>query len=201
MLLTLVGLAMASSLAFPAAAMGQVPTGDSAFGSGHALATSFSGSIQAGPSGENPTGSLTTSGFLNFTATATCLNVSGNAAVIGFRIDTGPQAGQGFLVSIVDNGPPVGGQPVDTVVYSGLLPTPPATCPAPGDAPPPGFSSTGGGPLTSGDLTVIDALPLPTSKDQCTRGGWRQFGFRNQGECVAFVQRGPRPTPGAADGV
>jgi hypothetical protein len=33
----------------------------------------------------------------------------------------------------------------------------------------------------------------PTSKDQCKNGGWRQFGFTNQGHCVAFVQRGPKP--------
>jgi hypothetical protein len=41
----------------------------------------------------------------------------------------------------------------------------------------------------------VDTLPLPTTKDQCKRGGWRSFGttFRNQGQCVAFVQRGPKP--------
>jgi hypothetical protein len=35
---------------------------------------------------------------------------------------------------------------------------------------------------------------LPTSKDQCKDGGWKQFGsrFKNQGQCVAFVERGPR---------
>jgi hypothetical protein len=38
---------------------------------------------------------------------------------------------------------------------------------------------------------------LPTSKDQCKNGGWRNFGdtFKNQGQCVAFVQRGPKPKP------
>jgi hypothetical protein len=37
-------------------------------------------------------------------------------------------------------------------------------------------------------------IPLaPTTKDQCKRGGWRQFDFKNQGQCVAFVQRGPKP--------
>jgi streptogramin lyase len=35
------------------------------------------------------------------------------------------------------------------------------------------------------------ASPAPTSKNQCKHGGWRQFGFSNQGQCVAFVQRGP----------
>jgi hypothetical protein len=27
---------------------------------------------------------------------------------------------------------------------------------------------------------VIDAQPLPTTKDQCKNGGWKQFGFKNQ---------------------
>ena len=25
-------------------------------------------------------------------------------------------------------------------------------------------------------------------KDECKQGGWRRFGFRNQGECIAFVR-------------
>jgi DNA-binding beta-propeller fold protein YncE len=36
----------------------------------------------------------------------------------------------------------------------------------------------------------IAVLPprLPTSKDQCKNGGWRNFpGFKNQGDCVSFV--------------
>ena len=33
----------------------------------------------------------------------------------------------------------------------------------------------------------------PTTKDQCKNGGWRNFPqFRNQGKCVAFVERGPK---------
>jgi hypothetical protein len=193
----LAGFALAASLAFPGSALGQAPTGDSVVGSGHVQATDFTVSIQAGPNGENPTGSLILSGALNFTATPTCLNVSGNAAVGGFRIDNGPQAGQGFLASVEDNGPPLNGQPVDTALYTGLLPTPPTTCPAPGDPPPPELLSTGGGPLTSGDLTVTDAPSLPTSKDQCKHGGWRDFGvFKNQGDCVSFVATKGKNPPG-----
>jgi hypothetical protein len=26
------------------------------------------------------------------------------------------------------------------------------------------------------------------TKDQCKKGGWRALGFRNQGQCVSFVQ-------------
>jgi len=28
---------------------------------------------------------------------------------------------------------------------------------------------------------------FPTNKDQCKDGGWRAFGFKNQGQCIAFV--------------
>jgi hypothetical protein len=31
----------------------------------------------------------------------------------------------------------------------------------------------------------------PTSKEQCKHGGWQQFGFKNQGQCIAFVNHGP----------
>jgi hypothetical protein len=36
-------------------------------------------------------------------------------------------------------------------------------------------------------------VPLrPTSKEQCKNGGWRDFGFKNQGQCIRFVKHGPR---------
>jgi len=42
--------------------------------------------------------------------------------------------------------------------------------------------------------SVLDAPePVrPTRKSQCKKGGWRQFGFRNQGQCIRFVQHGPK---------
>lgn len=43
-------------------------------------------------------------------------------------------------------------------------------------------------------VVVHDAQPpAPTSKAQCKDGGWQQFGFKNQGQCIAFVNRGPKP--------
>jgi hypothetical protein len=30
------------------------------------------------------------------------------------------------------------------------------------------------------------------TKESCTDGGWRSLGFRNQGQCVAFVEHSPR---------
>jgi hypothetical protein len=35
--------------------------------------------------------------------------------------------------------------------------------------------------------------PGPTTNDQCKNGGWEQFGFRNHGQCIAFIERGPGP--------
>jgi hypothetical protein len=32
--------------------------------------------------------------------------------------------------------------------------------------------------------------PFPTSKDQCKKDGWRAFGFKNQGQCIKFVNTG-----------
>ena len=52
------------------------------------------------------------------------------------------------------------------------------------------------GPVSVGDIVVIDAPPLPTSKDQCKNGGWRNYGvFKNQGDCVSFVATGGKNPP------
>ena len=44
-------------------------------------------------------------------------------------------------------------------------------------------------------IATTPSSQVPTNKDQCKNGGWRSFGtmFRNQGQCVAFVERGPKP--------
>jgi len=145
-------------LLLPASAGGGIQLRDSVSGSGHVLQTDFIGAGEAGPNGENPVGSLALSGFLNFTTATTCLNISGNSVVSGGRILTGRNAGEGFLSSSVDHGPPINGRPVDVTVYSGLLPGPPRNCPSPGDPPPAQLRNTGGGPFTSGDITVVDAI-------------------------------------------
>ena len=41
-------------------------------------------------------------------------------------------------------------------------------------------------------IAVSPAAHVPASKDQCKHGGWRNFPqFKNQGQCIAFVNRGP----------
>ena len=47
-----------------------------------------------------------------------------------------------------------------------------------------------GGPLI-GRAEVFDSPPPPTSKTQCRDGGFAQFGFRSQGQCLTFVKGGP----------
>jgi DNA-binding beta-propeller fold protein YncE len=52
----------------------------------------------------------------------------------------------------------------------------------------PATVATGNGPF---GVTVTPAQ-VPTSKEQCKHGGWRNFPqFKNQGQCIAFVNHGP----------
>ena len=54
-----------------------------------------------------------------------------------------------------------------------------------------------GGSIT--DITLVDPPPaLPTSAEQCKKGGWQSFGgvFKNQGDCVSFVATGGKNSPG-----
>jgi hypothetical protein len=37
----------------------------------------------------------------------------------------------------------------------------------------------------------IELLPVdPEDKDDCRDGGWDRYGFRNQGQCVRFLEAG-----------
>jgi hypothetical protein len=178
-LLTVAVLAAATTV-LPGSSGGQAPIGDSAVGKGRVLLTDFEGSVTSGPNGENPVGTLTLRGYLDFTTTVTCVRISGNAIVGGHRINDGPRAGRGFLQSSLDNGPPMHGQPVDDTIYSGLLPAPPTTCPEPGDPPPADMSSTGGGPFLRGDFTIFDApdgspAPPPPTRIERMRLALEEF--------------------------
>jgi hypothetical protein len=45
--------------------------------------------------------------------------------------------------------------------------------------------------------TVPCSSPLPTTKEQCKNGGWKNYGtkFKNQGDCVSFVATGGKNGP------
>jgi hypothetical protein len=185
----------------------QAPALDSVTGGGGQAGNfTFSFDAHSGPSGENPSGRIGwhSGGGLGPTTNGdvTCLSVNGNIAVIGF---SGAVSGivsywVAGLIRVVDaGGPETGG---DTFEWAELRgepgPTPvgdplpgPTDCSAyPGPFPfLSGLVSVG----TSGDIAVVDAPNLPTSKDQCKNGGWRNYGvFKNQGACVSFVRHHAR---------
>ena len=44
----------------------------------------------------------------------------------------------------------------------------------------------------TGTLTSIVAVSKgPTTKDDCKKNGWKAFGFKNQGQCVSYVNHLP----------
>jgi 6-phosphogluconolactonase len=52
----------------------------------------------------------------------------------------------------------------------------------------PATVATGGGPA---GIAVTPLPRVPTSKQQCKNGGWHNFPqFKNQGDCVSFVENG-----------
>jgi hypothetical protein len=162
--------------------MGQAPTEDSVVGSGATGDFLFNLNARSGPSGENPTGAAGVAPAFapdfRVGGPVTCLNVTGNHAVIGIEV-TSVLTFVGLLFPVTDGTPDSLG-----VVILDHVPT---VCPA-----------TVGtqDPVVSGDIVVTDAPPLPTSIDQCKNGGWRNFpGFTNQGDCVSFVATGGRNQP------
>lgn len=187
-------LAVSALVAVPPAATAQAPTQDSVVGSGTAAVAGLPGSAvgfvldaRSGPSGETAAG--TAGAFLidvpldRIAGTVTCLNVSGNRAVIGIDNALGSSVfGMGAFIEVTDGTP-------DVLRFSFPIPSrqPPTICPA-------DLQLASHYQVLSGDLVVTDAPPLPTAKQQCKNGGWRRYGttFKNQGQCVAFVERGPK---------
>jgi hypothetical protein len=172
-------LVVGAALAFPAASLGQAPRQDSVSLNGIARAGGFAVSIlsaTSGPSGENPSGQVAfTVGGSPVAGPVTCLRVDGNSATLNFAF-----TGFGIVtVEVTDNPDTFGAAP---------------TRRAPTDCSP--FSPTPGPPVFGGDITVIDAPPLPTTKDECKHGGWQTFSvFKNQGDCVSFVATGGKNRP------
>jgi hypothetical protein len=139
----------------------------------------------SGPGGENPSGQLDFFVFspaqhfvFHIRGPVTCLAVTGNSAVINVQ-DQGEPPSPSFgivTVFVVDDQPDIfEAAPIDRA---------PTDCSPVSPTGPTGF----GGPLIFGDITVVDAQ-VPTTKDQCKADGWKQFGFANQGLCLAFVSR------------
>jgi hypothetical protein len=181
----------------------QGPTGDSVKGHQFDIPYSFDIDAFSGPSGENPSGVISVhlggGNGTTYRLAVTCLSVTGNQAIIGVSGTVGGSLGQGTggLMRVGDNGGL--GSGLDTLALAlEFRQGPPDPTPLPGPTTCSEFP-TGSGPLQTtslGDIVVTDAQPpLPTTKNQCKNGGWRHYGstFKNEGQCVAFVQRGPKP--------
>jgi hypothetical protein len=182
-------IAVAVAALLPAAAAAQpaavspIPLFDSvtATGSGAGF-VDLQVSAQSGPSGENPTGTASTTvevdlgppgpGFVTLSGPVTCLAVSGTTAVLNFTDQT---LGLGSLtLQLTDNGG--GGQ---DLVAAGAQRRAPTDC-SPLTTPPQ--------QLTAGRVVVVDAQPPPTSKQQCKHKGYLQFGFKTRRDCFRFVR-------------
>jgi virginiamycin B lyase len=157
--------------------------------------------VSSGPSGERPTGQVffvtgERNGIMVASGAPTCLRVEGRRASIGVELAPGdnppgppPRAA---IIVVEDNGP----AGTDRLAVQDLpAGSAPSVCPSPtafqlGPGFPPADEPDDPG------VVVVDVQPparTPTSKEQCKDGGWRAFGFRNQGQCIAFVARGPKP--------
>ena len=205
--LAIVGAVTAILLVSSSASVAQTPGEDSAVGEGVAGPgceipenctpfVSFDFTARSGPSGEDPAG--TTINHIGggsaptFSGDVTCLSVTGNTAVIGTfgmfnSVFAGPVA-DWYLV--VDGGGP--GSLRDRISIEDVFDSPPPT-----DCSRSPLFRARAYTVAGGDIVVHDAQPLPTAKDECKAGGWRDFGstFKNEGQCVSFVATGGKKQP------
>jgi hypothetical protein len=133
------------------------PPQDFAVGGGESPFSQFSFAAHSGPVGENPRGHWTAFNRdfnVKLSGHVTCLRVVGNRAIFGVRLEQATPSfleGQGEIVEVLDNGEPVGGQPVDLLGTLGV-PTPPTVCPP--------FGVTVMVPF-DGNIVVHDGQPRP----------------------------------------
>ncbi len=141
--------------------------------------------LQSGPSGENPTGQVT---LADLDPSVTCLAVhtlATNPPVASATMNL-QTSGGGLVTLQVDDGNPEGIPDFISAIS--------ASTRSPSDCSPLSLSSANlKGFVLSGDIDIVDAPPAPASREQCKDGGWRGFpAFKNQGQCVAFVEREPK---------
>jgi hypothetical protein len=155
--------------------------------------TNINISAHGGTSGQNPSGTASatenlTNPPMQVSGPVTCLSVTGPDRGAGtsaapttatLNVQTFTFAGV-IKVMVVDKG----GNGGDEFLFDATFSGPPTDCsPISPQAP----LAT----LFPGRAVVFDAPVLPTSKDQCKDGGWKNFPqFKNQGDCVSFVEKG-----------
>jgi hypothetical protein len=198
----IVAVVVGMALALPGGAQAQAMPEDSATGSGNTPSYyhAFEFTATSDPAGGSPSGTASWDqlGVFHFEGSVTCLNVTGNRAVIGIDVDesrSSTTAFPGFFITVIDRSPATAepdsfdAQPANFVDGSLTVPT---DCAVP--VPPSLFDN-----VVNGDIVVRDAPRLPTTGEQCKNGGWRNFGtFKNQGDCASFVATGGRNPPAGA---
>ncbi len=185
------GLAVGALVLVPAMASGAQQDTVTATGTASRFYSNVDITAQSGPTGQNPSGtvSFTFANAFAITGAVTSLSVAGadsgggtptspTVATIGVQTaQFGP-----LLLKLVDNG----GNGLDMIC---MWPAPNPVC----------TTNIGGeyldvtGQFTNGRAVVFDAPVVPTSKAQCQSGGWRNFSqFTNHRQCVAFVRQQAR---------
>jgi hypothetical protein len=186
-LLAILSVAIAGMLA-PSVASGQQAGQDSVGGGTFTVFQPGAGPLEffidahSGPSGENPGGTWVASPNSPSPTrySVVCLEVTGNIAVVGVDwIDGNFNSFLRFANASVDT----------LAVALWDFPLSPDSC-----RQPPSFIPAV--TVIAGDIIVTDVSPLPTAKDECKNGGWRNYGvFKDQGDCVSFVATGGKNPP------
>jgi hypothetical protein len=186
--------AMVTTLGASPAGAQRPPLGDAVTGTGTIFygepplggQYAFAFAVEGDPEGDPPTGTVTLDGLAS-DAPVTCLSVRLVPGGTPFpeatmNIET---AAFGLVTVQVSEGSPEG---LPDFV-SAQVPSPRG----PDDCSPLSFSATNvRAQVTSGDIVIRDLPPPPTTRRQCTRGGYLTWGFRNQGDCFDYVRHGPR---------
>jgi hypothetical protein len=128
--------------------------------------------------------------YFSTSGSVTCLSVTGpdqgfgtptapTTAVLRFSTSTGI-----YEVTVVDEGA--------KDFQAGPISATFEAAPASGSATDCSTPLSDGHQLTDGHAAIFDApAALATSKNQCMHGGWQNFSrFKNQGQCVSFVENG-----------
>jgi virginiamycin B lyase len=152
------------------------------------------------PSGARPFGSVSytvgeRAGIRGQDGPVTCLRVEGRHAALGVEFGAsfdGTLPARAAIIVVEDNGVVTADRFAVRNLPAG---TAPAACPSPaGVALGAAFGVVQG--ATDPGVVVVDIVPprpVPTSKRQCKKGGWKAFGFRSKRECIRFVKKHSRP--------
>lgn len=180
-------LLIVSFLAIAVASSASGTTQDSVVGAGVYLGDKpVTINASSGSAGENATGQVTyvdNPGDPVETFAVVCLHVAGNVGWVLADTRSSPNFEPDYMWWIIEDNGATGDR-----ITERLVPT--ADCANPPDPTSDGHSFFA---LDAGDLVVLDDAevnpPGVPTRAQCQNGGYASFGFKNQGQCIAFANR------------